>query len=176
MAGAARAATAGAAAMSCPSLTAQLLIAVAMLTLTCGVHAWVSVVQTELSWRRWLDAWGGPYSRRRLFLIVAMALLTGFALLLEILLWALLYRGLGLFHSLESSLYFSGITFTTVGYGDMTLPDCWRLLSVGEAVNGVLMAGWSTAQLIGVVQRMMLLRLRQDRRDRGPSAPGARSR
>jgi voltage-gated potassium channel Kch len=77
----------------------------------------------------------------------------------EILLWALLYRGLGLFPALEGSLYFSGITFTTVGYGDMTLPACWRLLSVAEAVNGVLMAGWSTAQLVYVVQRITLLRL-----------------
>jgi hypothetical protein len=34
---------------------------------------------------------------------------------------------------------------------------CWRLLSVGEAINGVLMAGWSTAQLIFIVQRAMTL-------------------
>ena len=51
---------------------------------------------------------------------------------------------------------------TTVGYGDMTLPHCWQLLSVSEAVNGVLMAGWSAAQLISVVQRMMELRLRSE--------------
>ena len=37
-------------------------------------------------------------------------------------------------HGLEASLYFSGITFTTVGYGDITLAKCWQLLSVGEAV------------------------------------------
>ena len=95
-----------------------------------------------------------------------MALLTGCALLVEILLWGLLFEGLGLFPSLESSLYFSGITFTTVGYCDVTLPQCWRLLSVREAVNeavsGVLMAGWSAAQLIRVVQRMMKLRARNE--------------
>ena len=91
-----------------------------------------------------------------------MALLTGCALLVEILLWGLLFQGLGLFPTLESSLYLSGTTSTTVGYGDMTLPQYWRLLSVSEAVNGVLMAGWSAAQLINVVQRMMELRLRSE--------------
>ena len=144
----------------CIGLGPQLLITVLMMTVTCTVHAFVTVVQTELGRHPWLDDWSAPHSRRRLLLIVTMGLLTGCALLVEILLWALLFRGLGLFPSLESSLYFSGITFTTVGYGDMTLPHCWQLLSVSEAVNGVLMAGWSAAQLINVVQRMMELRLR----------------
>lgn len=146
----------------CIGLGAQLLITVLMMTVTCTVHAFVTVVQTELGRRPWLEDWSAPHSRRRLLLIVTMGLLTGCALLVEILLWALLFRGLGLFPTLEGSLYFSGITFTTVGYGDMTLPHCWQLLSVSEAVNGVLMAGWSAAQLINVVQRMMELRLRSE--------------
>ena len=126
-------------------------MAVGMLVLTAAIHTLVTVSR--------LDAWCGARSRRRLLMIVAMALLTALALWVEILLWALLYRGLGLFPALEGSLYFSGITFTTVGYGDMTLPACWRLLSVAEAVNGVLMAGWSKAQLVYVVQRITLLPL-----------------
>jgi voltage-gated potassium channel Kch len=80
-----------------------------------------------------------------------------------------LYQGLGLFTGLEGSLYFSGITFTTVGYGDMTLPACWRLLSVAEAVNGVLTAGWSTAQLVYVVQRIITMRLEVEGRLPSPS-------
>jgi hypothetical protein len=43
-----------------------------------------------------------------------------------------------------------------------TLVQCWRLLSVGEAINGVLMAGWSTALLIFVVQRAMTLKFRNE--------------
>lgn len=146
----------------CVGLGGQLSISVAMLTLTAVVHAAATVIQAELSHSPWLEAWCAPHSRRRLLLIVAVALLTGFALLLEILLWGLLYRGLGLFTNLESSVYFSGITFTTVGYGDMTLPGCWRLLSVSEAVNGVLMAGWSTAQLVYAVQKLMIMRLQHE--------------
>jgi len=75
--------------------------------------------------------------------------------------WALLFAGLGLLPDLETSFYFSGITFTSVGYGDVMLPNCWRLLSVGLAVNGLLMAGWSTALLVYIVQRSMELRMKQ---------------
>ncbi len=89
--------------------------------------------------------------------------MTAGTLFLEILLWAWVYRHVGAIHGLEASVYFSGITFTTVGYGDITLARCWQLLSVGEAVNGVLMAGWSTAQLIFLVQRMMTMDLRPER-------------
>jgi hypothetical protein len=143
----------------CLGLPAQLGMAVAMLILTSVIHTLVTVIQAECTHRQRLDAWCAPRSRRRLLMILAMALLTALALWVEILLWALLYQGLGLFPGLEGSLYFSGITFTTVGYGDMTLPVCWRLLSVAEAVNGVLMAGWSTAQLVYVVQRIITMRL-----------------
>ena len=143
----------------CLGLPAQLGIAVGMLILTSVIHTLVTVIQAECTHRQRLDAWCAPRSRRRLLMILAMALLTALALWVEILLWALLYQGLGLFSGLEGSLYFSGITFTTVGYGDMTLPACWRLLSVAEAVNGVLMAGWSTAQLVYVVQRIITMRL-----------------
>lgn len=89
--------------------------------------------------------------------------MTAGTLFLEILLLAWVYRHVGAVHSLEESLYFLGITFTTAGYGDITLAKCWQLLSVGEAVNGVLMAGWSAAPLIFLVQRMMIFSLQPER-------------
>ena len=156
----------------CLGLPAQLGMAVGMLIVTSVIHTLVTVIQAECTHRQRLDAWCAPRSRRRLLMILAMALLTALALWVEILLWALLYQGLGLFPGLEGSLYFSGITFTTVGYGDMTLPACWRLLSVAEAVNGVLMAGWSTAQLVYVVQRIITMRLEVE--GRLPSPSGSR--
>ena len=50
------------------------------------------------------------------------------------------------------------MTFTPVGYGNVLLPECWHLLSVGLALNGLLMAGWSTALLVYVVQHVLELR------------------
>ena len=60
----------------------------------------------------------------------------------------------GQLKTFEEATYFSVVTFTTLGYGDMTLHDHdWRLLSGIEALNGILLVGWTTALLFLVVQR-----------------------
>ena len=74
------------------------------------------------------------------------------ATILEIWTWATLYLVLGAIGSLEQALYFSTVTFTTLGFGDITLDETWRLLSSFEAANGLLMFGWSTALVFGAVQ------------------------
>ncbi len=73
---------------------------------------------------------------------------------IEIWLWAVLYIWLGAFEIMETALYFSTVTFTTLGYGDITLLPRWRLLSSLEAANGVILIGVSTAFIFAVIQRM----------------------
>lgn len=65
---------------------------------------------------------------------------------------AVLYRALDAVRTLEEAAYFSMETFTTLGYGDITLDKDWRLLSSFEAANGLLMFGWSTALIFAAVQ------------------------
>jgi len=74
------------------------------------------------------------------------------ATILEVWVWALLYVGLGALRSLEEAVYFSTVTYTTLGFGDITLDGAWRLLSSFEAANGLLMFGWSTALVFAAVQ------------------------
>jgi hypothetical protein len=58
-------------------------------------------------------------------------------------------------------LYFSMVTFTSLGYGDVVLPPSgWRLLASFEAANGILMFGWTTALIFFVVQHLYLCTLR----------------
>ena len=142
-----------------PSPATELLICAVMLGITCLLHLAITTLLAELSHHKPVITWCAPHRHRRSLVVLSGAGLIGLTLLGDILLWALLLRALGLFSSLESSFYFSGITFTSVGYGDVTLPECWRLLSVGLGLNGLLMAGWSTALLMFLVQRMMELRL-----------------
>ena len=52
------------------------------------------------------------------------------------------------------SLYFSTVTFTTVGYGDIVLDREWRQLASFEAVNGWIIFGWATALIMAVIQRL----------------------
>lgn len=70
---------------------------------------------------------------------------------LQMALWAGLFVLLGEFDSLVSALYFSGVTFATLGYGDLVLSQPWRLLSALEAANGILMFGVSTAVMTAAV-------------------------
>ena len=54
----------------------------------------------------------------------------------------------------ESALYFSSVTYTTLGYGDIVLTDGWRLMCGIQAMNGTLLFGWSTALLFFLVQKL----------------------
>lgn len=75
----------------------------------------------------------------------------------EVVLWALTYSllpDLEAFRAFPNALYFSYITFTTLGYGDITIVGKWRMLSGVEAMNGILLFGWSTAMLFGLIQQL----------------------
>ena len=71
-----------------------------------------------------------------------------------VLLWAGFYRRL-CFRSWESAVYFSGSTYATVGYGDVLLPQQWRLLGPLESMVGVLMCGISVGLLFALVTRLI---------------------
>ena len=73
--------------------------------------------------------------------------------IIEIWLWALVYHFIEEIPDFETALYFSTSCFTTVGFGDITLSADWRLLSSFEAVNGMILFGWSTAFIFDVVKR-----------------------
>ena len=139
-------------------------ISAAMLVLTCLWQMGITLVITELNHAPRVVQWCAQKGSRRSLVMLSGAGLTALGLVGDMLLWALLLSGLNLFTNLETSFYFSAMTFTTVGYGDVVLPPCWHLLSVGLALNGLLMAGWSTALLVYVVQHMMELRFN----DRAP--------
>ena len=70
--------------------------------------------------------------------------------IIEIMVWAAVYRLVGELQSFEEAVYFSAITFATIGYGDITLSPGWRLASAIEGVNGILLFGWTTAFLFKV--------------------------
>ncbi len=60
--------------------------------------------------------------------------------------------GITEFETLEKAIYFSLVTFTTLGYGEITISSTNRILAGFEAINGILLIGWSTAFMFSVVQ------------------------
>ena len=75
--------------------------------------------------------------------------------LAEISVWALFYWWQKCLPDAESSFYFSGVTYTTLGYGDLVLPPEWRLLGPVEGLTGILMCGLSTGFFFAVVTRVL---------------------
>jgi voltage-gated potassium channel Kch len=74
----------------------------------------------------------------------------------QIAIWAIAYLVLvevSELASFETALYFSFVTFTTLGYGDITLSEPWRIMSGIQALSGILLVGWTTAFLFALVQR-----------------------
>ena len=80
--------------------------------------------------------------------------------LLQILLWGLLFLGLGEFDTLLEAVYHSGVNFATLGYGDIVMSPRWKLLGPLEAVNGALMIGLSGACMLAVLQHHIRKQLR----------------
>ena len=75
--------------------------------------------------------------------------------LVEISVWALFYWWQQCLPDVESSFYFSGVTYTTLGYGDLVLPKEWRLLAPVQGLTGILMCGLSTGFFFAVVTRFL---------------------
>jgi hypothetical protein len=93
-------------------------------------------------------------SRFRILRVSGIVLLMFNVSLLEVLAWAVAYLKLNAIEGFEQSVYFSMVTFTTLGYGDVLLNERWRLLASFEAANGIIMFGWSTAIVMAVVHRI----------------------
>ena len=74
--------------------------------------------------------------------------------LAEISIWALFYLWRGCMPNAEAAFYFSGATYTTLGYGDVVLAKPWRMLGPIESLIGVLMCGLSTGYFFVVVSRI----------------------
>ncbi len=72
----------------------------------------------------------------------------------EISVWAVFYLWRHAMPDLASALYFSAVTYTTTGYGDLVLAEGWRLLGAVEALTGILMCGWSTGFFFAIVNRL----------------------
>ncbi len=73
--------------------------------------------------------------------------------------WAGVLLFLGTFRTMEPALYFSIVTFTTLGYGDITVDSQWRILASFAAVDGLIIFGVNTAFLVEFTRRLRLTQL-----------------
>ena len=99
-------------------------------------------------------------SKRRFALQLRILCTTALSLLslhvVEVVVWAIAYLALPIqsIRDIEQATYFSTVSFTSLGYGDVVIGDSWRLLGGIQAMAGLLVCGWSAALLFAVVQRI----------------------
>jgi hypothetical protein len=79
----------------------------------------------------------------------------------ETLIWAIFYWFSGHFPTFETSWYFSFTSYTTIGFGDVVLPERWRILGGIEGLTGVLLCGISTAFMFVIVNALIDVRRRE---------------
>ena len=136
-------------------MLSKLLIAWGLLALCVAIHS------TGLTLGfNWLRHRGAPIEGRiwpATLLLTVMAGWTLFLHLIEIAVWAVAYAGFGAMPDLTSSIYFSAVTYTTTGYGDLLLPQDWRLVGAIEALTGILMCGLSTGMFFAVFTKIYRL-------------------
>jgi len=83
-------------------------------------------------------------------MVVAIVMLHG----IEIWLFAFLYFGAHAISTLEGALYYSTISYSTVGYSDTHITQDWRLVGAFESILGVILLGWSTAFFLRMLSRI----------------------
>ena len=133
-------------------LVTTLLVATTVAIHAVGTHYWMRHVV-----RRYTGPQGDIVTHKALLAVTWTAVALLMLHLIEVIVWALAYLLIlpgDHLDTFEKAVYFSVVTFTTLGYGDITLVEHeWRLLSGIEALNGILLVGWTTALLFMVVQR-----------------------
>jgi hypothetical protein len=139
-------------------MAAQLLVATGMVLLTVMMHGaglmlLIRLFRIELHEEASLHL--RAFSARTLVFVLALALGL-FALHgLEIWAYGALYLLLGALPDLETAVFFSTITYSTVGYDDQGFRHAWQLVAAIEAINGVILLGWSTAFFVTIMTRLL---------------------
>jgi hypothetical protein len=139
-------------------MVAKILMAACLVATTVAIHAaGLGIVLTHVSRSpvRPEDARFWPIT----WLLIRIAWLLIVIHLFEIAVWASFFWWQNCMPDVESSFYFSGITYLTIGYGDLVLPKEWRQFGPIEGLTGILMCGLSTALFFAVVSKRILQRM-----------------
>jgi hypothetical protein len=133
-------------------MLSKLVIAWCLMALCVAIHAigltaaftWLKRKSAAVEGRFWLATWT----------LIRVAGWTVLMHLLQIAVWAFFYVWNHGMPDLQTAFYFSAVTYTTTGYGDLVLPKEWRVVGGVEALTGILMCGLSTGLFFAVFSKV----------------------
>ena len=130
----------------------MLLVAVCVMVHGFGLFSLSRAIRSEASVERLKRI--APLSLRgsmfTFSIVIALIALHG----IEIWFYASAYLIVGALPDLEEALYFSTISYSTVGFSDALVSTDWRLLAAFESILGVILLGWSTAFFFRMLSRI----------------------
>jgi hypothetical protein len=141
----------------------QITLGTGLLLLNVLVMA-IAALMLEVAFRRfhpWLIA--PPQRPKLLVMLVGVGIWVLAVITTGVWIWALALWSLGAFPTMEESVYFSLVAFSTLGLGDIVPPPEWRVLAAMAAVNGFLSFGLLTALLVEALRKVRLAQLDQRR-------------
>lgn len=128
------------------TLFGQLFLGGALFLGACTMHLAVLVV---------LLARARDHVRVRRSLVVLMFIGIAASHIAQIWLWAISLFAIGATVHFDDALYFALVTYTTVGYGDITLDDGTRIFGALASFAGILAFGMSTAFIVSLFSRAL---------------------
>lgn len=139
-------------------MTSTLILALGLVAATVLIHTaflavsvrWLAVRSSRpaLDFGFWPLTW----------LFVRLVWILLFSHTLQIIIWACFYYWGDALPDFESAVYFSGVTYTTIGYGDVLVTSPWRIIATVEGLTGIVMCSLSAAFFFSVLTHLMLRR------------------
>ncbi|MDE2260387.1 MAG: two pore domain potassium channel family protein [Betaproteobacteria bacterium] len=129
----------------------EILLGITMLLISMLIHSagmYVVMHRFELNWPDYLNARNELRRQIYFFYLVTLILMTH---LFEILVIATIVNAIHAMPDFRTAFYFAGETYTTLGYGDLLLPQGWRQLALFIAMSGLFTFGWTTGVLVRIV-------------------------
>jgi hypothetical protein len=129
----------------------QLILGSVLISITVAIHGAV------MGWLLWhfRDESKERLSLWRAYVVLAqVAVWCVLAHLVEIALWSVVYLEWNIMPDFETALYFSAVTYATIGYGDVVPPANWRVIASMEGLIGILMCAWSGGFIYAIVARL----------------------
>lgn len=135
-------------------MTTQIIWGSLVLCICCFLHLMMMVA--------WVKVLGKLTAESKLkIMAVKQSVIVGGTLLMiivanttQVWIWAFSLIKIGALQSYEDAVYFSLVTFTTVGYGDLTLETQFRIFGAMASITGLLSFGISTAFLVNLLTRL----------------------
>jgi uncharacterized membrane protein len=113
-----------------------------------GAIHWMRRKGTTIDLRFWPPIW----------MLIRIATWIILLHLVQVATWAAFYTWQQAMPDVQTAFYFSIVTYTTTGYGDIVLPPEWRVVGGIEALTGILMCGLSTGFFFAALVKLFGVR------------------